>query len=198
MHKGYSNKLVPITFAAFALCILASLAHKRYIMESEAWWSPFSACTSLLWAAIPGGRLPFVSVLFGWAPLLSCLSIKRSVRMSTQSRLAWLERFPLVFPCCQTPFPAEGFGLRMQQVREHYPLETCSKGCCSPRFLGWKHLQHCCSLSTSKGSGWKKKQYKLNDLFQTIFLCTRLTTVKSSVLSAKGQRSYPNRVTKLY
>lgn len=139
MHKGYSNKLVPITFPAFALCIWASLAHKRYIMESDVWWSQFSAYTSLLWAAVLGGRLPFVSVLFGWVPLVSCLSIKRSVRMSMQSQLVWLERFPLVFPYCQTPFPAEVFGLMMQQVRGHYPLETCLKGCCSPRFLGWQH-----------------------------------------------------------
>lgn len=115
---------------------------------------------------------------------MSCLSIKRSVRMSMQSRLVWLEQFPLAFPCCQTPFPAEGFGLMLQWVRGHYPLETCLKGCRSPRFLRWQHLQNCCSLSTGKGSGWKKKQYKLNDLFQSIFPCTRLTAVKSSVLSA--------------
>ena len=155
-RKGCSSKLVPITFPAFALCILASLAHKRYIMESDVWWSRFSAYTSLLWAAILGDHLPFVSVLFGWASLVSCLSIKRSVRMSTQSRLVWLEQFPLAFPCCQTPFPAEGSGPMMQWVRGHYPLETCLKGCCWPRFLGWQHLQHCCSLSTGKGSGWKK------------------------------------------
>lgn len=142
------------------------MAHKRYTMESDVWWSWFSAYTSLLWAAILGDRLPFVSVLFGWASLVSCLSIKRSVRMSTQSRLVWLERFPLAFPCCRTLFPAEGFGLMMQWVRGHYPLETCLKGCCSPRFLGWPHLQHCCWLSTGKGSGWKKSSTNSTTYFK--------------------------------
>lgn len=134
-HKNYGNKPVPITFPAFALRTLASLAHKRYIMESDVWWSWFSAYTSVLWAAILGDRLSFVSVLFGWVSLVSCLSIRRSVRMSTQNRLVWLEQFPLAFPCCQIPFPAEGFGQMVQWVRGHYPLETCLKDCCSPRFL---------------------------------------------------------------
>jgi len=35
MCKAYSDKLVPITFPAFALCILASLAHQTYIVESD-------------------------------------------------------------------------------------------------------------------------------------------------------------------
>lgn len=161
-------------------------------MESDVWWSRFSAYTSLPWAAILGGHLPFVSVLFGWASLVSCLSVKRSLRMSRQGRPVWPERFPLAFPCCQTPLPAEGFGLMMKQVRGHYPSETRSKGCCSPRFPGWRHLQQCCSLSTGKGSGWEKKQYKLNYLFQSIFPCTRLTTVKSSALSTKRQLSKSN------
>lgn len=110
-----------------------------------------------------GNHLPFVSVLFGWASLVSCLSIKRSLRMSRQGQPVWPERLPLAFPCCQTPLPAEGFGLMMSWVRGHYPSETCSKGCCSPHFPDWPHLQRCCSLSKDKGSGWEKKQYKLND-----------------------------------
>lgn len=123
----------------------------------------FSAYISLFWAAFPGDPLPFVLLLLVWAFLVTCLSIKRSVRMSTQSRLAWLVWFPLALPCCQTQFPAEGFGLmKMQWVRGHYPSETCLKCCCSPHFLDWWHLQHCCSLSTDKGSGWKKKKKSTN------------------------------------
>lgn len=134
-HKDYSDKPVPITSPAFALCTLASLADKRYVMESDVWWSQFSAYTSVLWAAILEDRLSFVSVSFGRVSPASCLSVRRSVRMSTQNQLVWPERFPLAFPCCQTPFPAEGFGQMVQWVRGHYPAETCLKDCCSSRFL---------------------------------------------------------------
>lgn len=189
-HKGYSNKLVPIIFPGFVLCILALLAHKRYVMECDVWWSWFSAYISLLGAAILRGRLPFASVWFGWGSLMSCQSIKRSVKMSMQSQPTWLEQFPLAFPCCWIPLPAEGFGLMMQWVRGHYSLETCLKACCSPHFLGWQCLQHHCSLSTGKGSGWEKKSStNWITYFKAFFTCKRFTTVKSSALSAKRQLS---------
>lgn len=161
MHKSCSNKLVPIIFPAFAFWL--SWHTKGTLWEVMKSFSCIHLCTVLL-----RDPLPFVSVLVSWASLGSCLSIKRSVRMSTQSQTVWWECLPLVFPCCQTSFPAEGFALMMQQVRGHYPLKTHLEGCCSPHFLGWQHLQHCCSLSTGKDSGWKKKQHRLNYLFQSI------------------------------
>lgn len=149
MHKSCSNKLVPIIFPAFAFW--SSWHTKGTLWEVM---KSFSCVRSTLHCT-PWGSLPFVSVLVGWASLRSCLSIKRSVRMSMQSQTVWWECLPLVLPCCQTPFLAEGFALMMQQIRGHYPLKTCLEGCCSPHFLGWQHLQHCCSPSTGKGSGWE-------------------------------------------
>lgn len=129
--------------------------------------------------------------------LVSCLSIKRSVRMSTQSRLAWLVWFLLALPCCQTQFPAEGFGLmKMQWVRGHYPSETCLKCCCSPHCLDWWHLQHCCSLSTDKGSGWKKKK-KVQIEWLTSKHFHLHKTYFSSQVHYLLKSSYPNPFTEL-
>lgn len=58
MQEGYSNKPVPLQFPSSALCILVSLAHKRYIMESDAWWGVFCVHIPVL-SSVPGDPLPF-------------------------------------------------------------------------------------------------------------------------------------------
>lgn len=191
MHENCSNKLLPIVFPAFAFWLSW---HKKgtlwEVMKSCSWYTLL--CTALL-----GDRLPFLSVLVGWASLRNCLSIKKSVRMSTQSQTVWWGRLPLVFPCCQTPFPAEGFALMMQQVRGHYPLKTCLEDCCSPRFLGWQHLQHCCSLSTGKDSGWKKSSTDWMTYFKAFSPHKICYSKVNFIICTNILNSYSNQVSKL-
>lgn len=117
--------------------------------------------------------------------------------MSTRSRTVWWGRLPLVFPCCQTPFPAVGFALMMQQVRGHYPLKTCLEGCCSPRFLGWQRLQHCCSLSTGKGSGWKKSSTDWMTYFKAFCPHKTCYSKVNFIICSNILNIYSNQVTKL-